>query len=170
MGSGLPIDSEAVDRAPPPLSLRTDSIGIFTVLALSGVSQFLTGPTASAAETLPQWALLSWELTLITGGFGGLASTLVPARWRVYGFAGEAIARLALGLGAAAYAAAVLNFRGMSAGFTSAVFLGISVMMLVGAVQLGLWLHRQRQVVTVVLRFQEGEAEVREGEQNGGAQ
>lgn len=163
----LPIDSETVNRAPPPLSLRTDSMGIFTVLGFSGAAQLFTGVPGSVAEVVSPVAQLMWASTLLIGGVFGLCGTLVPARWRIIGFAMEAVARLALGIGALAYAAALGVAIGWNiAGFNILVFVGISIMMLVGALQIVRWLFWQRQVVTTVMRLQADVAE-HDGDERG---
>lgn len=175
----LPIESDPVPRAPAPLSLRTDTVGIFVVLGISGISQLFTGPPDIITATLPPLVTAIWTWTLIVFSILGFVSTLVPGRYRVLGMFGEGVARLALGAGAMAYSLAILNYLGWSgAGFGILVFAGIALVMLVGAAQVARWLHRQRQVVTVVMHYQAGEAEERAHEhadaehhdEHGGAQ
>lgn len=154
--AGLPISSGEAVQVPPPLSLRTDVVGIFSVLMLSGIAQLLAATPDSLQAIVPETLRSIWSWTLLVFGGIGLAATLAPGRWRIMAMGVEAVARLALGLAALAYALAVLEYVGLQTGsLVFLTFLGISVLMMVGAIQLFRWLRRQRTVVTIVMHRQE---------------
>ncbi len=140
-------------RLPPPRSFRTDTIGIFAVLFAAGLAQLINqtpGPVRSVAEE--NLVADIWEITLASFGLLGLLATLTPKRWAVIGLGMEFVARIALGLGALAYSLAVGVYRGFSeAEFSVLTYLGISVLMIVGAAQIMKWLREQRKAVDGVL-------------------
>lgn len=159
----LPIESSASKNVPPPLSLRSDTIGIFAILGISGLAQFLTGSPASIASLVAPLISLLWASTLMAGGVVGLIGTLVPERWRIIGFALEATARVALGCGAFAYSVALIIALGWErAAFNILVFFGLGFMLLVGALQIVRWLRWQRLAVDVVMQTQQNEAVIRD--------
>lgn len=119
----------------------------------SGIGQLLnTTPGAVGQAANGQVVVAVWEVTLASFGGLGLAATLMPKKRAVLGLGMELVARVALGIGAFTYAMAVGVVRGFSvAEFTVLTYVGISVLMVVGAGQIIRWLVLQRRAVDEVL-------------------
>lgn len=135
----------------PPRGFRTDTIGIFLVLWVSGIGAVLNprpGPLRNVAET--SYIADLWQVNLIVFGAVGLLGCLLPRRMAILGRGLELTARLALGFSALAYAIAIYDFRGPAAGTSIIVMLGIAMLMLVGAQQIWRWLRQQRKAVDAI--------------------
>lgn len=157
------------DKSPPPLLLpslppfiasdtpprghRSDTVGIFAVLAISGLADMLVSKPDSVNDLVGNRVAFAWGLTMVVFGLLGLASTLLPKRLLIPALGMELAARIALAFSASTYATAILLDRGLTAGtaLAACVFYGIAMMFAFAAAQIARWLVRQRMAVTAVM-------------------
>lgn len=137
--------------APAPLSLRTDAMGIFTVLFAAGLAN-LNEPPDSLSRQVDDRAAFTWVFSLIVFGLVGLVGMLLPRRLQIIGLGLEALARTVLGLAAMVYCGAILQgFPLEVIKFSAMIYFGISALMFVGAFQIFRWLRAQRRVINEVM-------------------
>lgn len=137
------------------LALRTDAIGIFAVLFFSGVTQ-ITRPPGSLVHQLPLVFAYTWVASLVFFGALGLIATLLPRSKQILGMGLEVVARFGLGTAALVYSLGVYReFGAEGARFVVLTYLGIAVLMFVGAYRIAVWLHQQREAVDAVLSARE---------------
>jgi hypothetical protein len=150
----LPLPPPPITADKPPRGHRSDTVGIFAVLALSGVAQIAAPEqVGSLRDLVSMTTAVVYSATLVVFGILGLISTLLPTRMTIPALGMELAARMALSIATATYATAVLLAIGPTAGafLVSVVFYGISALCAVAAVVIARWLLRQRRAVTAVL-------------------
>lgn len=144
------------DRVPQALSLRTDAIGIFAVLAIAGLAQLITTQPDSIRDQLTPPLADLWSATLLIFGVLGLVGTFLSRTRQIVGMGLEMASRIALGAGALTYAVAVYMSIGFPSGrFVVLTYTGIAIMMLAGAYQISRWLRLQRKAVDRALEGDE---------------
>jgi len=142
-----------VQQIPPPLAFRTDAMGIFAILGLTGVASLVIGTPSSIEQIVPPWASIMWAVSLTAFGGLGFVATLCPRRLRVYGLAVEAMCRTGLALAPLVYSSAIIGVVGIKPRLaTVIVFCGISAINAVAAVLIFRWLRKQQRLVVHALR------------------
>jgi hypothetical protein len=142
----------------PPSAFRTDTIGIFAILAFAGAVQIVTTEPGSVRALLDPKVAAFWSVTLAVGGAFGLAAVLAPRRWAITAAVVQLGARVALGFGSLTYAVALLVTIGLTRGSSTAAitFGGIALMCFLAAWSIWKWIQAQAVAVQVVLVAQEG--------------
>ncbi len=165
-------DAGAVLREPslnyedlPPRAFRSDTVGIFAVLFLAGITQLVTTEPGSVRSQVSPVVATIWSLTLAVFGAMGVVSVYLPRRFGFLGVGLHLAARLALGFGALTYAVAVTNTLGVrgSSALVALTFVGITVLCWRAAFVIYRWLQAQQRAVAAVLVVQD-ERHVREDE------
>lgn len=153
----IPLPPPPITADKPPRGHRSDTVGIFAVLALSGFAQIAAPEQVGSLRDLVSMTVaVVYSATLVVFGTLGLVSTLLPVRMTIPALGMELAARLALCIATATYATAVLLAIGPTAGafLVAVVFYGIAALCAVAATVIGRWLLRQRRAVSAVLDHQ----------------
>lgn len=142
----------------PPRAFRSDTVGIFAVLALAGLAQVITGsPPATVARTVPDLASTLWSVSLLVFGTVGIVSCFLPTRLALAAVGLHLAARVALAAGSAAYALAIVARTSLLDGsfLVAVTYAGICVLNLTAAHTLRRWSRDRRELVEAVLKAQE---------------